>query len=402
MPAELMLLTDSTSDAMRAEPPSPASRKPKLAEQVARRIEDRILAEGWSVGQPLGREADLAAQEGVSRWTLREALRLLEQDGLVVSRRGSGGGLFVAAPMVDVISNGLGNYLEFTRVGAEEIVGIQRALEAAMIDRAADRVDATTREKLEQLIPLTADPRRAEAFDSTFRIRLAILACADQPAITLFVRAFSRMQANATAHSAFDDATYFRLLDEIVAAGARMARALCAGDRSAAHEADRAYLDAGEQMLRGSFAAGQQPIRPGAVERAFRLYPAIRPQKKPERLAWEIRELIIEKGWPVGWKIGSEAELMARFKVGRAVLREGIRTLERLGVVEMGRGSASGLTVISPDPARIVAACRRHLRRAGLTSEAAAEARALVAAGCDGDKAYSVVPLLRSILGPGC
>src|SRR4051812_21303097 len=111
MPAEPMLLTDRTSDATHTPP-----RKPKLAEQVARRIEDRILAEGWIVGHPLGREADLAAREGVSRWTFREALRLLEQDGLVVSRRGSGGGLFVAAPMIDVISNGLANYLEFTRV----------------------------------------------------------------------------------------------------------------------------------------------------------------------------------------------------------------------------------------------------------------------------------------------
>jgi DNA-binding FadR family transcriptional regulator len=396
-----MLLTEPTSSPARAQP-EPPIRRPKLAEQVARRIEDRILAEGWTVGQPLGREADLAAQEGVSRWTFREALRLLEQDGLVVSRRGSGGGLFVAAPMVDVISNGLANYLEFTRVDAAEIIGIQRALEAAMIDRAADRLDAAARRLLGQLVAATADPRRAEAFDATFRIRLAILACADQPAITLFVRAFSRMQANATAHSAFDDATYFGLLDDIVTAGAGMALALCEGSRARALEADRAYLDAGERMLRGSFAAGQQPIRPGAVERAFRLYPAIRPQKKPERLAWEIGELIIEKGWPIGWKIGSEAELMAQFKVGRSVLREGIRTLERLGVVEMGRGSASGLTVISPDPARIVAACRRHLRRAGLTAEAAAEARALVASAAGSGPSGAVVSLLLSVLSPGC
>ena len=39
------------------------------------------------MGQPLGREADLAAQEGVSRWTFREALRLLDERERARARR---------------------------------------------------------------------------------------------------------------------------------------------------------------------------------------------------------------------------------------------------------------------------------------------------------------------------
>jgi len=45
------------------------------------------------------------------------------------------------------------------------------------------------------------------------------------------------------------------------------------------------------------------------------------------------------------------------------VLREAIRSLEQLGVVEMGRGGRSGPRVISPDPATMIETCRRHLRR---------------------------------------
>lgn len=353
-------------------------RKPKRAEQVARRLEDRILAEAWPVGHPLGRESDLAAEAGVSRWTFREAIGLLEQDGLIFSRRGGGGGLFVAAPMLDVVANGLGNYLAFIRVEPSEVVGLQQALEDAVIERAAPRLDQAARESIGHLADLSRAASRSDAFLRTYDIRTRLLEIANQPALTLLVRALSRLAADATAHSTLDDQAYDRLLDEIVASCRGMAEALRDGDVERAHASNRAYIRACGDFLAASFSAGQLPSRPGAVERAYRNHPEIKPAKKPERLAWQIRELIIARGWPIGWNIGTEAELTARFGVGRPVLREAIRSLERLGVAEMGRGGASGLTVISPDPARIVAACRRHLRRTGVTSDQAEQVRRLV------------------------
>jgi len=50
----------------------------KLAAKIARRLEDQILAEGWPVGHQIGRETDMVAEMGVSRWTFREAVRILE------------------------------------------------------------------------------------------------------------------------------------------------------------------------------------------------------------------------------------------------------------------------------------------------------------------------------------
>ena len=54
------------------------------------------------------------------------------------------------------------------------------------------------------------------------------------------------------------------------------------------------------------------------------------------------------------------------FGVGRPVLREALRSLEQLGVIEMGVGSSSGLRIVSPDPTAIVQPAQRHLRREGL------------------------------------
>ena len=54
-------------------------------------------ASGLAPGDRLGREEDLAQRFGVSRPTLREALRLLSSAHLIRATKGPGGGIFVAA-----------------------------------------------------------------------------------------------------------------------------------------------------------------------------------------------------------------------------------------------------------------------------------------------------------------
>ena len=56
-----------------------------------------MQTEGLSPGDRLGREEDLAREFGVSRPTLREALRVLSSAHLIRASKGPGGGIFVAA-----------------------------------------------------------------------------------------------------------------------------------------------------------------------------------------------------------------------------------------------------------------------------------------------------------------
>ncbi|WP_046728462.1 FadR/GntR family transcriptional regulator [Streptomyces humi] len=67
---------------------------------VVRRIGDAIELGLLADGEQLPGETELAGQLGVSTVTLREALMALRQQGLVVTRRGRGGGSFVASPEV--------------------------------------------------------------------------------------------------------------------------------------------------------------------------------------------------------------------------------------------------------------------------------------------------------------
>ncbi|MCF3129392.1 FadR/GntR family transcriptional regulator [Streptomyces olivochromogenes] len=69
-------------------------------ETVVHRLGDAIELGLLADGEQLPGESELAGQLGVSTVTLREALMALRQQGLVVTRRGRGGGSFVSLPDV--------------------------------------------------------------------------------------------------------------------------------------------------------------------------------------------------------------------------------------------------------------------------------------------------------------
>jgi DNA-binding FadR family transcriptional regulator len=67
----------------------------KIAERVALDVVRAIVADGLGTGDRLPTETAMLEQYGVSRESLREALRLLEVQGLITLKRGPGGGPFV-------------------------------------------------------------------------------------------------------------------------------------------------------------------------------------------------------------------------------------------------------------------------------------------------------------------
>src|SRR5262249_20886659 len=76
----------------------------KAYEQVADQLRDLILAGELSRGERLPNENMLAREFGVSRATVREALRLLAAQNLIRTAKGAGGGSYVTLPSVDHIS----------------------------------------------------------------------------------------------------------------------------------------------------------------------------------------------------------------------------------------------------------------------------------------------------------
>ncbi|MEA2268514.1 MAG: hypothetical protein QOC64_1124 [Solirubrobacteraceae bacterium] len=82
----------------------PLRRVRKAYEQVYDQLRAMILSGELSRGQRLPTEVALAGEFGVSRGTIREALRLLVAENLIRTAKGAGGGNFVMLPTVDHIS----------------------------------------------------------------------------------------------------------------------------------------------------------------------------------------------------------------------------------------------------------------------------------------------------------
>jgi len=111
------------------------------SEQVATAIQRRIHATSLGPGDFLGREEDLAAQFGVSRPTLREALKLLASGNLIRASRGPGGGIFVAHTadqgMGRSIGDAIGMMIETGSVSLEELLEARTLLEVPLAGLAA-------------------------------------------------------------------------------------------------------------------------------------------------------------------------------------------------------------------------------------------------------------------------
>ena len=126
------------------------------SEQVAIQIQHYIQEEGLQPDDFLGREEDLASEFGVSRPTLREALKLLASGNLIRASKGPGGGIFVARTadqgMSRSLSDAIEMMLETGAVTLEELVDARLLLEVPLAGLAAYQPDEATLTRLREAV----------------------------------------------------------------------------------------------------------------------------------------------------------------------------------------------------------------------------------------------------------
>ncbi len=114
------------------------------AELVASVLRDRIVDGALSDGSQLPRLEDLVVEFGVSKPTLREALRILEAEGLITVRRGKLGGAVVHAPRARNAAYTLGLILRTENVALGDLALALQRLEPACAALCAERPDRAT------------------------------------------------------------------------------------------------------------------------------------------------------------------------------------------------------------------------------------------------------------------
>jgi DNA-binding FadR family transcriptional regulator len=116
----------------------------------------------------------------------------------------------------------------------------------------------------------------------------------------------------------------------------------------------------------------------GKRHSAAALKKASKGRKLAEVVAETIEQQIIKEGWPLGAVLGSEPELLERYEVSRAVLREAIRIVEHHSVARMRRGPNGGLVVTAPDISNLSKTAALLLDFKHVSGQNLVEARAVV------------------------
>src|SRR3989442_5029833 len=112
-------------------------RLPKTGEVVAERLRRQIARGELTIGQRLPPEDELMAQFGIARTTLREALRVLESQGLLEIRRGRTGGPVVTMPRIDSLAEGLAVTLQPQATTAGDLDAARQLIEPRLAGRLA-------------------------------------------------------------------------------------------------------------------------------------------------------------------------------------------------------------------------------------------------------------------------
>jgi DNA-binding FadR family transcriptional regulator len=346
------------SDAGRTRPSS------KRAEQVALRIEADIMAAGWPLGKVLGSEGELQERYGVSRAVLREAIRLVEHHEAAVMRRGPSGGLIVTAPDPRSATGAALIYLEWIGATLDDLLEARLMIEPLAADLAAENLTEEGIERLREVAAGSADYRNPDTVKTDPHVVIA--EASGNTVLSVFVEILVLLTRRYAAAAPGLAGLSQESLDRGRAAHRELGEAVVAGDAPRARTLMTEHLSWLRQET-ASLPETEQQLRHLSPPGPHRSSPNRR-VKMAEDVAYQIRRRILDENLPPGHWLGSEAEMVERYGVSRAVLREAVRILEWHSVVAMQRGPGGGMKVRVPAADAGVDAIALYLdyRKAGL------------------------------------
>ena len=149
-----------------------ASVRPRRAvDEIIEQIRGRIQSNELKPGEKLPSERELAAQLGVSRNTLREAIRMLEFSGLVTLKKGAAGGASLTDSNSTALSQNLLDGIALRQYDASELIDVRLVLENYIVEQACARA---TEEEIDELEEIARASEVAETEVADYETRLGL------------------------------------------------------------------------------------------------------------------------------------------------------------------------------------------------------------------------------------
>jgi len=252
-------------------------RQVRAFESVIEQVESAIMEGRFAAGDRLPPERELQGLLDVSRNTLRESLRVLEQKGLVEIRKGNRGGIFVKEPNADSMTESLGLFVQSQRITMDQISEFRQDLEGIVTRRAAEAARGKDTGELRRVLAAAkaCAAGGVERWDEFMRldrdIHLALARLAGNPLHHYFLETVhtNYHRYHITAFLPRTAGTIRRTLDELT----EIVEAVCRGRGERAERLSREHVQSATAIMRA--AERQAAAHPPTPE------PETRPRRRP-------------------------------------------------------------------------------------------------------------------------
>jgi DNA-binding FadR family transcriptional regulator len=193
---------------------------PKASDVLANRLRESILTGEYPEGTPLPPERELVVQTRMSRTTVREALRILEVQGLIRIKAGRAGGAFVQQPGNESVANSLELLIRGRQIRLAAVHETREAIEPSLARLAALHRTAEDLQRLEEANDALAAIGSVDEFlQANVDWHVAVATASHNEILTGIMIALSRAIYTTTNTEGFVD-------DEIRAATVRAHRSV--------------------------------------------------------------------------------------------------------------------------------------------------------------------------------
>lgn len=224
--------------------------------QVAEAIKTWVVEHGLQAGDRLPGETELIATFGMSKGTIREAMRILEAQGLIKTRTGPGGGSFVHEVSRQRAKALLGNYFYFRNLTIGDIYQLRLALEPELAASLAGKLPAEELDRLEANIAEysepagTLDEERQQHVDS-LRFHAMLAENATNPLLGFVIDFMVNLLSDLTVYRQLYAPPNAELWKRGTDYQTRLVMALREGDAGAARAIMTAHMETAWGLMRG-------------------------------------------------------------------------------------------------------------------------------------------------------
>lgn len=230
--------------------------RPRLSRpaRVAEEIKNWVVQEHFHAGDRLPSEPEMIERFGMAKGTIREAMRILEAQGLVKSRTGPGGGTFVHEVSKERARALLGNYFYFKDLTIKDIYQLRRVLEPELAASLAGMLSEDLLRRLEEIIAEYAAPAMTLEDErnqhvASLRFHALLAEQADNALLGFLIDFMVNMLADLTVYRKLYEPRNDELWQRGSAFHFELIAALRAGDADTARLVMRDHMETAQKLM---------------------------------------------------------------------------------------------------------------------------------------------------------